>query len=52
MINGTIDNQYMDVPTVFLPIQNITETTFRSLSTRVSINTSQQICEPDPMSEV
>ena len=51
MINGTIDNQYMDVPTVFLPVQNITRDNLQVV-VDAGFYTWQQICEPAPISEV
>ncbi|GAF46346.1 monosaccharide ABC transporter substrate-binding protein (CUT2 family) [Rhodococcus wratislaviensis] len=51
MINGTIDNQYMAVPTVFLPVQNITKDNL-SVVVDSGFYTWQQICAPDPASAV
>ncbi|MFC9552429.1 substrate-binding domain-containing protein [Rhodococcus sp. NPDC056960] len=51
MINGTIDNQYMAVPTVFLPVQNITRDNL-DVVVNSGFYTWQQICAPDPASAV
>ncbi|WP_368681117.1 hypothetical protein R1X32_47820 [Rhodococcus opacus] len=51
MINGTIDNQYMAVPTVFLPVQNITKDNLQVV-VNSGFYTWQQICAPDPASAV
>ncbi|MGV9864316.1 substrate-binding domain-containing protein [Rhodococcus koreensis] len=51
VINGTIDNQYMAVPTVFLPVQNITKDNL-DIVVDAGFYTWQQICEPDPASAV
>ncbi|MBC2637995.1 MULTISPECIES: substrate-binding domain-containing protein [unclassified Rhodococcus (in: high G+C Gram-positive bacteria)] len=51
MINGTIDNQYMAVPTVFLPVQNITRDNL-DVVVNSGFYTWQQICAPDPVSTV
>ncbi|MFC0451237.1 hypothetical protein [Rhodococcus jostii] len=51
MINGTIDNQYMAVPTVFLPVQNITKDNL-DVVVNSGFYTWQQICAPDPASAV
>lgn len=51
MINGTIDNQYMAVPTVFLPVQNITKDNLHVV-VNSGFYTWQQICAPDPDSTV
>ncbi|WP_280784697.1 substrate-binding domain-containing protein [Rhodococcus opacus] len=51
MVNGTIDNQYMAVPTVFLPVQNITKDNL-DVVVNAGFYTWQQICEPDPSSAV
>ncbi|MFE5704331.1 substrate-binding domain-containing protein [Rhodococcus koreensis] len=51
MVNGTIDNQYMAVPTIFLPVQNITKENL-DIVVNAGFYTWQQICEPNPSSAV
>ncbi|MFC9358829.1 substrate-binding domain-containing protein, partial [Rhodococcus sp. NPDC057014] len=51
MINGTLNNQYMDVPVAFLPTQNVTKDNLQVVVDS-GFYTWDQICEPDPTSDV
>jgi D-xylose transport system substrate-binding protein len=50
MINGKLNNQFMDVPTDLLPVQNVTKDNLQVV-VDAKFFTWQQICEPNPASE-
>jgi D-xylose transport system substrate-binding protein len=51
MVNGTMNNQFAEIPAVFLPVQNMTIDNLQD-AVNLKVWTWQQICQPDPTSAV
>lgn len=51
MVNGTMNNQFTDIPAVFLPVENMTAANLGD-AVEKKVWTWDQICEPDPSSAV
>jgi D-xylose transport system substrate-binding protein len=51
MINGKVNNQFMDVPAVMMPVQNVTKDNLQVV-VDAKFYTWDQICQPDPTSDV